>query len=332
MDLRTYYKHSFIINPDIKDKILDLNKLLLVMAYIQFNVNRKNKLYISIDMIVKGIGYKPNTRPRMINEKVINQLLWLETHNHICICTENISKINSKECFLITVSEFENDIFDMRTRNNSNELVLKKYLNSDITIDKNNRMLYEHDKFVLLEDYEFEAITTLQSIDKKTDFSSGKDKIDTNKDIMLRVFLNIKKRICMSDDTPKICYVTHKKLCSDCSITSTGSVNKAICDLEKLGILYVYRTGSYVVDGETRNMFNYYAVDKKELDEAYCDAEAKQWLKDHRGIEVKKFDPIAKPNTKKKVDIDISCNDSDNEVPEDIKVSYLNEQLNTGTY
>ena len=281
------FRHSFILSHDHKDVQFNLNKILLIMAYLKLNSNSKNQLGTSIDMIVKSIGYSPNTRPNRINDIIKNQLRWLESHNYIFILDGiSIFELNSKECFIIVIIS-ENDVFDMRKKDEDGYSILN---------DKNS---YQYDKFVMLEDYEFEAISTLNSRIGKIDYSDkdNENKINTDRAILLRVFLNIKKHINMNDLTPKVCFATHKTLCRDCNVTTTGTINNAIWDLVKLEILSVFETGSYIDSaGKRQNMVNYYAIDKDELDQKYCIASAKQWLKENKGIIVHKFAPIMKPN------------------------------------
>lgn len=239
----------------------------------------------------------------------------------------SFDKLNSNDCFKISINA-EHDIFDMIKKDDKGNYVKKKFPVKD---SNNPADIYEYNKFVMLEDYEFDAITKsetrldnkdLNSVlvkinkdiyeknkelpaDKKIKLLETKDdlvkSIKTDKGIMLRVFLNIKKHINMDTVDPCVCFAPHKTLCDNCDISTTGTINNAIQDLLKLGILFVHETGSYLDNNKKPvNMVNYYAVDKKQLDEQYCINCAKQWLKDNRGIDVDHFNPVVKPNSNAK--------------------------------
>jgi len=71
-------------------------------------------------------------------------------------------------------------------------------------------------------------------------------------------------------------------------------------------------------------MVNYYAVDKKQLDEQWCENEAINYLQSSKGIIVDHFNPVTKPNTKKTDKVvfnrnilNVKVNDDTGEVIED---------------
>lgn len=140
--------------------------------------------------------------------------------------------------------------------------------------DSNN--IFDIDKdFVILEEKEFDKL-----IESKT-------KIDKHK--ILNVFLNIKKYMSFDKERPTICYPSHKTLCNDCRISSTGVMNNIIAELIRIGLLYTYNSGQYIDNkGNVKFSNNFYALQDGVLNPEVCDDIIKGYYS-NQGITINKF-------------------------------------------
>jgi len=228
------------------------SKLLLVMAYIKIYAALNGCVGMSVNYLVKKLGYKPDQHKGRINDRVIEALKWLELNNYICIyaklhtSTEVVlEKIKATDCFIVQIN-FDNDIFNVK------------------------------DKYVILKEKEYEVIV-------------GSEVTKCDKQDLLNVFLNIKKYMNFDSVSANLCYPSHATLCKECKITSTGAMNNIIKELLAMGILYTYNSGQYSDgNGNIKYANSFYAVDEKELDPGSCDRIIKNYYSS-QGISVEKF-------------------------------------------
>lgn len=140
--------------------------------------------------------------------------------------------------------------------------------------DKNNIFDVDTD-FVILEEKEFNKL-----IESKT-------KIDKHK--LLNVFLNIKKYMSFDKERPTLCYPSHKTLCNDCKVSSTGAMNNIISELVAIGLLFTYNSGQYIDNkGNVKFANNFYALQDGVLKPELCDDIIKGYYS-NQGITISKF-------------------------------------------
>ena len=159
-------------------------------------------------------------------------------------------------------------ILDKFDGKNSNECF-------SIQINQDSDLFNTDADYVILTESEFNKI------------AESKTKLD--KQDLLNVYLNIKKFINMSKDLYQICYPSHKKLCNDCKISSTGSMNKIIQCLIDTGVLFKYNSGQYIDSkGIPKYVNSCYAIEDGVLDQEKCD-EAMKIYYSSQGISIDKF-------------------------------------------
>jgi hypothetical protein len=129
--------------------------------------------------------------------------------------------------------------------------------------------------YVVFKEEEFEKITSAWSVDQGT---------------LLSVFLNIKKMINFDpfNTRPKVAFPALRTVQKNCNIKTVSSVNNAINELERIGLLFIYRSGTYIHDGKVKNAPNLYATNSDELNSLDCERFVKGLLKD-QGIEISEF-------------------------------------------
>lgn len=256
------FDKDFIVRKDID------NKLLLVMAYLRFKASTDGEVTLTIDLLVRSLGYVPNTHRGKINEAIITQLKWLQFNNYIFI-KGDIDKVRSKECFVIKINN-QNNIFDMRFENEQGK--------------------YQDKPFVILTQSEFNLMT------------QNNNETKTDKGILVRVYLNIKKKIFLNSVGAHLAYCSHNSLCRQCNISTTGTVNNAIKELVKMKLIYEHVTGSYIdQQGNVRNANNVYALEENEMNHKYCDEVMKEYIREEKGIDIDNFLPVASKKVKQKV-------------------------------
>lgn len=221
------YDKNFISRPNID------NKLLLIMAFLRIRASGKGIIGTTIENIVENIGYIPNRREGKINDTVIKLLKWLEENNYIFISTD-VSKISQKAYFEIEINS-DNNIFNMLFTGDGD--------NKDTKLKP----------YVLLTDKEFKKIV--------------KTNTKVNKGILLRVFLNIKKRISFDDKAIKICYPSLSLIAKDCGIPKGGTVYNSIKELINIGLLFEYDVGKCKTkDGKLLNVNKVYSLEELDAD------------------------------------------------------------------
>lgn len=219
------------------------NRLLLTMAYLKIYSSMSGHVGLSINTLVKSIGYKPDRHAGKINSIVSNTLVDLEKQNDIYILGK-FKEINFNENFVIQIND-SSDLF------------------------------YPESDYVLLSESEFNTIT------------SSKEKCD--KQELLNVYLNIKKFINMGKDYDKLCYPSHKTLCNNCNISSTGTMNKLISALVTMGVLFTYNSGLYEDSkGNYKYANSFYALEDNILKPEKCDEIIKNYYS-NQGITVERF-------------------------------------------
>mgnify|MGYP001194609836 CR=1 FL=1 len=254
-ELFIMYDKDFITREDID------NRLLLIIAFLRIRASGKGIIGTTIENIVKNIGYIPNRHKGKINDIIINQLKWLETNNYIFVYTD-LNQLSQKVYFEIEINN-DNNIFDMREKDNNGNVIMNEL---------GEPKLKTH---VVLTDKEFDKIVTT--------------KTQINKSVLLRVFLNIKKRINFNDAAPKICYPSQALIAKDCCLNKGYSINKAIKELVNMGILFEHVTGGYKIGNKIINANNVYALDPKELKDAN---EIMLEYYNNKGIKINSFIPF----------------------------------------
>ena len=213
------------------------------MAYLKIYSSMSGYVGLSINTLVKRIGYKPDRHDGKINSIVTKTLIDLEKMGQIFIL-DNFDKINSNECFIIQIND-ESELF------------------------------YPESDYVILSENEFNTIVnTSEKCDRQD---------------LLNVFLNIKKYINMGKDFNKACYPSHKTLCRDCNISSTGTINKLTDVLVNIGLLYKYNSGKYIDSkGKVKFANSFYALEQDSLDQNACDELIKSYYSS-QGIVIDNF-------------------------------------------
>ena len=179
------------------------------------------QLNTTIDILVKSIGYIPNYHKGKINETVLQQLNYL-VHEKYITTSISLDVVKPKECFTISING-ENNIFDMSTGKN------------------------ETKPFVMLTYHEFEVIT--------------QTKTTSDKGILIKAFLHIKKRINLNNYSEQFTYCSQELLSKECGTSRGYSIQTPINDLVSIGVLYEYTTGSYTdLNGTKRNAPNIYIL------------------------------------------------------------------------
>lgn len=237
------FDKKFLKSKDMKTKVP------LAMSYLKLNSAINGNVGVSIDLLVRKIGYIPNTRLGRVNSQVIKALEWLKENKCISI-DEDLGTISSrpKDCFIVN------------------------------TINRKENVFNPKGNFVILTEDEFNSIT-----------KADKSKVRIEKQTLLNVFLNIKKFINLDPVTPNLCYPSHATLCRDCKITSTGSINNAIKALEDIGVLYTYNSGLYTdSNGNVKYANSFYAIEKNVLQPEVCDSLIKQYYLS-QGLVVDRF-------------------------------------------
>lgn len=231
--------------------------MLLVLAYLRINASMNGRIGTTLETIIKDIGCKPNNHKGKINEMILDQLKWLETHNYIFINSDT-SKISQKLYFEIEINN-DHNIYQM--------------------FGEDDKIIHP---YVSLTDREYHKITTT--------------KTKANKAILLRVFLNIKKRINFDATTPKICFPSQDLIARDCNTSKGYSINNAIDELIKMNILFRHTTGGYKdKNGKVQNGNDVYAVDPKELKNA--NQIMLDYYKNEKGIKIDSFICFKSHNT-----------------------------------
>ena len=232
MEPFTKFQISFI-----KSEAFNIPKLPFVMAYLKFNAALNNNVGISIELLAKQFGYKPNHRKGKINEQITKSLEWLQARDCIYIM-EDLDNVKCNDAFIVN-------------------------LNPD------SEIMNPVEKFVSITENDFHRITT----------------VDSYKQDLLSVYLNIKKYL---DNRSHICYPSHRALCYDCQISSTGTMNNIINSLKKIGLLYTYNPGKFTLNGKTKYANNFYSFEDGILDPDKCDEMMRQYYM-MQGIDVGEF-------------------------------------------
>jgi hypothetical protein len=168
---------------------------------------------------------------------------------------ELVKRIENNDCFLIEISDDPN-IFN-----------------------------FEKD-YVILTENEFDVITGLNN---ETNEENNKNRNKKNKEDLLKVYLNIKKFMSFDKNNLSYCYPSHKTICHDCKISSTGAINNIIDELRSLGLLYTYNSGRYEDDkGNIKYPNNFYALVKDTLKPETCDDIIRNYYSS-LGITIDKF-------------------------------------------
>lgn len=209
-----------------KKILLDKNindYLLLIFPYLKMSESHWGTIGTSIEEIVKSIGYTPDNHTGRINDKILKCLKWLSDNGYISISLPLTRKISSKTFIKIIINN--NDFFQTKNKNGN--------LSS----------------FVILESEEYLKIT-------------NKDN-KVNKGVLLRVFLNIKKRMDFSSDSLQYCFPSNKCIMKDCFKTSSQIITNAIKELERIGLIYIHRESKCNTDelGKISKYTNIYALD-----------------------------------------------------------------------
>lgn len=249
------FYHSYISDKKVDSKMISL------LACIRFGSSLSGEYTTSIEYLVKKMGYKPDRNKGKINDKIVYLLEQLELHNHIFILPKSLAEIKNTEVFTIQIN-LNNNIFD---------------------VFETDRKKRQHKNFVMLYQYEYEKII---SIDSKS-----------NKSSIVRTFLNIKKHWDMSDDS-SYSHPYYGTLAKECNITSISQIIGYIKDLKNVGLLpYSYCSGSYLTkSGKRENAFVIFS--RSPIDSRAADEYTRQAILYDKKIKITHFDPVAKPGAK----------------------------------
>lgn len=121
-----------------------------------------------------------------------------------------------------------------------------------------------------------------------------------NKGYLTLMFLNIKKRMNLSDIGNGYSYPSQERLSLECGLSARGKISSSLInDLVNMKLLYRFNAGSYLTrDGDRRNANTLYSlepIDKKSALIELCTY-----------YHVKNFNPIAKPYNKIKKENKVS--------------------------
>lgn len=211
------------------------NKLLPVMAYLKFNSNIKGRVGFSLLHMVKTIGYTPSKQSGRINDKIIEQLKWLQNGNYVSFDAD-LDGIKPKD-FIVARINGKNNIFDMSVSGTDN---IKP--------------------FVLLTEKEFD---TIAQSDTRSDKAN-----------LLYVFVNIKRHITLNEYVRPICFPSMKTIMRDTGIKSHSYIQQLIDELVEIKVLFRYKC-SFEILGEEKikKSNNMYAIQESALIPEECDKE-----------------------------------------------------------
>lgn len=254
--------------------MIDENRLPLIMAYLKINSSLSGKIGLSINTLVKGIGYKPNPRETKINSKIINGLQKLQESKDIII-NEGINYKAKKD----TSVTDEEDIKKWEEKR-SKSLDISKLSHNEcfiiqINYHKEDNVFIPKGNYVILTEKEFTTIT------------QTKTRRDTR--TLLNVYLNIKKHINFDGVSSPLCYPAHRTLVRACNLSSIGTINNIVNELVSFGLLYTYNPGKYInKKGKYRNANSFYALEDGILKPEVCDNQMKDYYV-MQGIEINNF-------------------------------------------
>jgi len=242
------------------------NELLLVMAYLRLNASYDGYVGFTLKHLIRDIGYHLNRHQGAINDKVRSILSDLQT----CGSIEpeiDISAANINDFIRIQIYADEDSMF----------------------------YLGDNSKYIQLNRNEYNMITNFKTkIDKAT---------------LLRVYLNIKKYINTSVKVSKenrIAYPSMLSIAGDCNISLGSTLDNAIKDLVKVGILFEHITGSYIdKKGNVKNANNVYALNKESI------KNAESIMLNYYKVE--SFGKVSTPNSKSKKKNDPKITDGDSD-------------------
>lgn len=220
-------------------------KKLLLCAYLKLYSPINGNIGIGINHLVKRFGYTPNYHKGKINSNIKHSIKNLKLHNDISICKWN-DKNEEEDMEICEIESISGTEFIM------------------IHIKSDSALFYPSGKYVILKESEFNKIV------------SSTTKLD--KEDILNVFLNIKKYMSFRDDAKHFCFPSHRSLCSDCHITSTGLINGIIQHLESIGLIYVYNAGRYYDrNGTLKNTNNFYGLTSDDIIPEECNKMVKDY-------------------------------------------------------
>lgn len=144
-------------------------------------------------------------------------------------------------------------------------LIEKKYIFINMAIEKITEKIFikiiinKHNNIFNIEDEQGKYIpyVLLTSVEY---FKILQSSIKISKGILLRVFLNIKKYIDLKKDD-NYCFPSQKTIKNDCGKNSNETITKAITELEKIGLIYVYKPEIYNINnGIIKHSNNIYSL------------------------------------------------------------------------
>lgn len=265
------FDKSFVISK----AMIDENRIPLIMAYLKINSSLSGKVGLTINGLVKGIGYKPNSRKgdnKGINHKVIEGLQKLQKDKDIII-SKGINFNEKRD--IADEDSYKSWGKEKDKPLDITELKHDEYFIVQINYDKNNSIFLPSGNYVVLTEGEFVTITQTK----------------TNCDIgnLLNVFLNIKKHINFDGVSSPLCYPAHRTLLRCCNLSSIGTINRLINELVSFGLLYTYNPGKYInKKGRYRNANSFYALEDGILKPETCDNQMKDYYV-IQGIEINNF-------------------------------------------
>lgn len=144
-----------------------------------------------------------------------------------------------------------------------------------LNYDNENNVFTPKGSYVILTEREFDTITQ---------GNSNSDRLS-----LLNVFLNIKSCINFGGMQIPICYPSHRFLSMRCDLSSIGTINNLIKELNSLKILYTYNPGRYLdYNGKVKYANNFYALEDNVLIPEECDKKIKAYYS-MQGILIDRF-------------------------------------------
>lgn len=197
-------------------------------------------------------------------------------------------KINEHVISLLEWLETENRIFILPK--SIHDIRATDIFTIKINLDNNIFDRDEDKQFVTFTKSEFRAIA---SANTKSD-----------KSLVMRVWLNIKKRWDMTDKTP-YARPSQKTIAKECGISKGSQTDNPIEDLKTVKLLYEHITGSYVVpsgskEGNRVNAPNVFS--NSPIDPYVANRYMLDWYRERYKETLDKFDPVARPGAKIKRD------------------------------
>ena len=234
---------------DVLEHVVKDIKILLVLAYFRLNCNLIGRIGFTLENIITSIGYVPCRNKDGINNKIKNQLTWLQKNNYMSFDCD-INRLKPKDFVVATIVNDKSNIF---------------------SVDLNK------DKFVILTQERFDLI------------SQTKTKSDKAKLLNTYLHIAKRINLSDSPGSNKICYPSIKTLMANTGTMSINYMYQMIDELVEMGAIYKHHCGQAKTDkSRLINTPNIYAVNKSDLSKSICEAALNEHYAE-KGIKIVSF-------------------------------------------